>query len=191
MRKKMRPAILFIGRSGSGKGTQSSILRGCFNWRILSSGNLLREEAKRTSERGLRIKRVLDEGLFADPEDIIYIIFKAIHQNHTASGLVFEGSPRTLREARWLDEALIKARFKPLPFWLDVSEEECQRRLLIRKRGDDTKAQIKSRFREFGKNFPLIKLHYGIRLTWIGADKKKVDVFRQIKYELQLLGVIK
>src|SRR5271154_864377 len=58
--------ILFLGAPGSGKGTQSSWLSGQLGIPSLSTGEMLRAEAKRNTPAGLKLREVLASGSLVD-----------------------------------------------------------------------------------------------------------------------------
>ena len=60
--------IILLGPPGSGKGTQAELLEKNENFIRLSTGDLLREEIKKESEFGQKVKYYLDNGLLVPDE---------------------------------------------------------------------------------------------------------------------------
>jgi adenylate kinase len=96
--------VIFLGAPGSGKGTQASMLESAFNTYKVSTGDLVRSEIKSGSERGLRIKSLVDSGSFI-PDDDMYSLIEGVF-NIKSDILLFDGFPRTLNQARKLDSIL-------------------------------------------------------------------------------------
>jgi adenylate kinase family enzyme len=142
-------AICFVGRTGSGKGTVSSLLSERLGWPIISTGNLIRQEAKRNTLLGEQCREILDKGQRLSAQDIIVLDADAIILHSVEPGLIFEGSPRWGEEAEFLSNHL-DAVF----LLLDVPEEICRGRLLeVRKRPYDTEENISIRFSDFENIF--------------------------------------
>ncbi len=100
--------VLLIGGPGAGKGTQAELLvsQGYYH---LSTGNLLREAQKDLSENGQRIKALLATGeLFPDKEMFILVTkeLERLFDKNPNTKILFDGFPRTLPQAAFLDEIL-------------------------------------------------------------------------------------
>ena len=93
--------IVLLGAAGSGKGTQAKLLVEKYGFKHLSTGDLLRDEAKTESELGLRLKESMKKGELIPNGTILELIKKATGQ---CDGVVFDGFPRTLEQAEDLDE---------------------------------------------------------------------------------------
>lgn len=97
---------VFIGPPGSGKGTQAPRLSEEFNWFHLSTGDLLREEIHKGSELGIQAKQIIDAGELVSDEIVIGMIRSKLQQPECQHGVIFDGFPRTVNQARALDEML-------------------------------------------------------------------------------------
>ena len=103
--------IILFGPPGAGKGTQSNNLAKDFNLYKISTGDLLREEVKKKSALGIKIKSILDQGVLA-PDDIINDFIESILTNKDYfNRLIFDGYPRNFNQAKYLDILIKKARF--------------------------------------------------------------------------------
>ena len=99
--------IILFGPPGAGKDTQSDNLVKDLNLYKISTGDLLREESKKKSKLGIKIKSLLDQGLLV-PDDIINDLIEIILSNKGYfNRLIFDGYPRNLNQAKHLD-VLIK-----------------------------------------------------------------------------------
>lgn len=147
--------IILFGPPGSGKGTQSDKLVEKYGLVHLSTGNLLRAEIKEQTQLGLEAKAFIDKGMLVPDEVVIGMIGNMLEKNKEAKGFLFDGFPRTSKQAEALDNLLLE---KAMNIWgvlsLEVSEEELVRRILERGktsgRSDDTdESIIKNRFRVY------------------------------------------
>lgn len=152
---KTKPkAICFIGPSGAGKGVQSEKLLQFLSFYAhvptvrIQSGEILRKIAAEPGNRYYEsVDIALSAGRFVSPKLMIAILGHEIQRYEGLPAVfVFDGSPRTKREWRWL-----RKRFDILAIWLIASRESITRRLLERGRKDDTPELIESRIEEFNK----------------------------------------
>lgn len=95
--------IIFLGPPGSGKGTYSSRVSTSKNWPHISTGDLLREEVKNSTELGNKAKTYMDEGKLVPDEVIIDMLKKRIEQEDCKEGFILDGFPRTLPQASALE----------------------------------------------------------------------------------------
>jgi len=95
--------IILFGPPGAGKDTQSDNLVKDFNLYKISTGDLLREEIKKKSKLGIKIKSSLDQGVLV-PDDIINDLIEIILSNKGYfNRLIFDGYPRTFNQVKHLD----------------------------------------------------------------------------------------
>jgi adenylate kinase len=147
--------IVLFGPPGSGKGTQADNIVTKYQLIHLSTGDLLRAEIAGQTALGLQAKSLMDRGELVPDSVVIGIIEHKLIANPNAAGFVFDGFPRTVRQAEALDELLAK-RNAPIRkvISLKVSEQELTRRILERGktsgRTDDQDPQIvKNRVAEY------------------------------------------
>jgi adenylate kinase len=93
-----------LGPPGAGKGTQAEPLAERLGLDYLSTGELLREEARRGTELGREAVRFMSEGGLVPDELVLAAILKRIEDE--GRGVVLDGFPRTLAQARALGDAL-------------------------------------------------------------------------------------
>lgn len=96
--------LVLLGAPGAGKGTQANIIMQKTGLCALSTGNLLRETAKEDSEIGRRVKKLLDSGEFAPDELVIEMLTKKLADPVCKNGVIFDGFPRTVKQAQMLDK---------------------------------------------------------------------------------------
>jgi adenylate kinase len=122
--------IIMLGAPGAGKGTQANILSQEMNLPHIASGDLFRQALEERTEVGLLAKSYMDKGELVPDEITIKMILERINQSDCASGCLFDGFPRTLRQAKVLDKAL-KEQGKTInkAIYIEVPNEELVKRL--------------------------------------------------------------
>jgi len=96
--------ILLLGAPGVGKGTQAKELMAKWGVPQISTGDLLRDHRARGTPLGLEARKLMDAGKLV-PDDLVnQMVAERLRQPDTASGYILDGYPRTLGQAKWLDE---------------------------------------------------------------------------------------
>jgi len=98
--------IILFGPPGAGKGTQSNKIVNLFNLHKVSTGDLLRQEAKNETILGDKIKLLIDKGSLVPDEIINNLIVNILLNKSLFNRLIFDGYPRTLSQAKTLDQLL-------------------------------------------------------------------------------------
>jgi adenylate kinase len=91
--------IILLGPPGAGKGTQARLLveeRGMVQ---LSTGDMLRAARKSGTEMGRRVAEVMDKGHLVTDDIVVGLIRERLLQGNLGGGVIFDGFPRTLRQA--------------------------------------------------------------------------------------------
>lgn len=157
--------IILLGPPGAGKGTQSQYLKEKYNLIYLSTGDILREEIVAQSEIGLKVKKIVNKGGLISNEIVVSIIEKKVSNNLKSNGFLFDGFPRTVRQAEMLDEIFNKYNLKISGVLsLEVAEDILIRRMLergkISGRPDDNINSIKHRFAEYDEKTKPVLSYY-------------------------------
>jgi adenylate kinase len=98
--------LVLLGPPGAGKGTQAERIAAKYDIPHLSTGEMLREAVAANSELGRRAKAIMDAGQLV-PDDVMNgLVAERIAQPDAARGFVLDGFPRTLAQARALDDLL-------------------------------------------------------------------------------------
>lgn len=107
MKKRNRQTLIFIGPSGSGKGTQAKHLVKDFGFEYIEMGEVLRKIAARPSSFGKKINRIINIKGKLVPDKIMYkIVRREISKLQSSSSVIIEGYPRTLAQAKDLEKIL-------------------------------------------------------------------------------------
>lgn len=157
--KTMTPqTYIFIGRAGSGKGTQAELLIKTLKEKdpqgsvfTLETGARFREFIKGGSYTSQLAKVIIDDGRL-QPAFLSITMWAQnfIESFKEGQHIVLDGSPRGLYEAYAVDSAMkFYSRVKPFVIYLDVEESHSIERLLKRGRADDVHHAIKKRLAYF------------------------------------------
>ncbi len=101
----MKYYILF-GPPGAGKGTHAVAIAAKYNFKHISTGELLRGEIKAGTELGKKAKELIDAGCLVPDEVVEGMIEKAFDTITGYDGFLLDGFPRTLAQAEALDKIL-------------------------------------------------------------------------------------
>ena len=125
--------IIFHGKPGSGKGTQSDNICEQLNIVAVSTGDLIRAEIKGNTEMGQQIKAYNEVGKLVPDELVMEILGKRLEQEDVANGVLFDGFPRTANQATMLKDWLAqRGRQVDGVFTLDITDEESMFRCTYR-----------------------------------------------------------
>ena len=142
--------IILFGPPGAGKGTQSKYLVDKLQNFQVSTGDILREEIKNNSDIGQQITNNMNEGKFVSDEIVNELIEKIIYNPQKKDKLIFDGYPRSLSQAKYLDLLLDKSDQKiDHIFFLNVNKdiiiERIEKRKILENRADDDTETILKR----------------------------------------------
>ena len=97
--------LILLGAPGAGKGTQAEILSKELNIPSISTGNILRAAMKNGTPVGLEAKSYVEAGKLIPDEVIIGIIEERLAQPDCSNGYILDGVPRTIPQARAMEES--------------------------------------------------------------------------------------
>jgi len=149
--------LIIFGPPGAGKGTQSKYIANKYNLYQLSTGELLRNEIKNKTELGSKISSIINSGELVSDEIVSNLIEKFISNNNYKNKIIFDGYPRTLSQAKNLDNLLNKYKQKiDIVLKLSVNLETVKKRILERQtqenRADDNEGIAIKRYRTYEKS---------------------------------------
>lgn len=126
--------IIFIAPPAAGKGTQSSIIEKKYNLPHISTGDILRDEAKKDSELGRYIREVLDSGSLVKDEITYELLSNRLSLDDCKNGYVLDGFPRNIEQAYKYDEILSNLNQKlGYVIELNIDEETLEKRITGRR----------------------------------------------------------
>ena len=143
--------IILFGPPGAGKGTQSQYLVNKLNNFQISTGDILRSEIKNNTVIGKQIINDMNEGKFVSDEIVNKLIDKLIHDPQKKDKFIFDGYPRSLSQAKYLDFLLDKLNQTiDHIFFLNVNKatiiERIKKRKILENRSDDNTDTILKRY---------------------------------------------
>ncbi len=143
--------LIIFGPPGAGKGTQAKFLVKKLNSLQVSTGDMLREEINKDTEIGKKIINYMNDGKFVDDEIVNKLLEKIIFDPKNANKLIFDGYPRTINQAKNLENLLIKSNQKiDYVFFLNVDKQaivkRIEKRKVLEKRSDDDSSTILKRY---------------------------------------------
>ena len=97
--------LILLGAPGAGKGTQAEILSRELNIPTISTGNILRAAMKNGTPVGLKAKSYVEAGQLVPDDVIIGIIEERLAQPDCSNGYILDGVPRTIPQARAMEES--------------------------------------------------------------------------------------
>jgi adenylate kinase len=128
----VKSRIVLLGAPGSGKGTQAEMITRHFAISVTSPGTILRRERELGTPLGLEANEISKQGGLV-PDDIIVRLIEDWLNLHGKEGFVFDGFPRTVKQAERLEEILQRMGTSlSLAIWLEVSEETVRERIASR-----------------------------------------------------------
>ena len=208
--------LILLGAPGAGKGTQAEMLAAKLQIPTISTGNMLREAMANGSDLGKQVKSCMDEGRLVSDELVLGIVKERTAKPDCQNGFILDGVPRTLAQAKALDEmgvvldrvvsleiddAVIEGRMTGRrvcpkcgasyhitanPPKKDNTCDQCESELIIRK--DDAPETVKSRLAIYHETTEVLKDYYAAqnKLRIVEGNQSIEGAFQDI---LKVLGV--
>lgn len=138
------PVITIMGPIGSGKTIQAHMLAQKLTWETFSTGQILRDAGNAASREAMKV------GNLAATEYVQEVVLQHIRSYAPGKGIILDGSPRMLAEAKRLDDDLPEmGRKMDLVLFLQIEEPSVEVRLMARGRADDRPEVIKVRWQQY------------------------------------------
>jgi adenylate kinase len=177
--------IVFLGPPGSGKGTQSEVLRERLGIPQISTGDMLRAARKAGTKLGREAEGFMNAGKLVPDEVVIGLVEERVQQPDAQKGFILDGFPRTAAQADALD-TLLKSLGRPLDrvVQIDVPRDLLVERSVLRRtdkrtgriyhlkysppppdaeleqRADDQEDTVKKRIAEYEAVTQVLSPHY-------------------------------
>jgi len=193
--------VILMGAPGAGKGTHAADLSKKYDIPHISTGDILREEVKKGTELGKLAKSYMDSGKLLPDDVIIKIIQKRLEEPDCKKGYIFDGFPRTIHQAKMLeeisdieaaiylkcdDDILIKRlsgrRMTKDGKIYNIYFDPPPQRVEVYQRDDDNEETIKERLKVFYETFgPIIDFYKEKGILYkIRGDEAREVVFNNI-----------
>ena len=122
--------LVLLGPPGAGKGTQAKRLSEKLGLPHISTGDILRQNVKDGTLLGKQAKGIMDKGLLVPDEMVAAMLDERFNNPDIKKGFILDGYPRTLSQAKTLDEILAgKELAVDLVVYLNTSDEIIIKRL--------------------------------------------------------------
>jgi adenylate kinase len=121
--------LVLLGPPGAGKGTQADLLIRQVAIPHISTGDILRAEARKGSVLGLEARTLMDHGQLVPDELMLGIVGQRLSQPDCEAGFLLDGFPRSRPQARGLEAIIQNSECRFVAACLDVSKAEVVRRL--------------------------------------------------------------
>src|SRR5699024_327569 len=123
-----------MGLPGAGKGTQAELINENFDIPHISTGDMFRQAIKEGTELGKKAKGFLDEGALVPDEVTNGIVEESLSKEDAKKGFLLDGFPRTIPQAKALEEITTRLNQKiDYVIHVDVPEEKLLERLTGRR----------------------------------------------------------
>ena len=171
--------IVLLGPPGAGKGTQAQKLSEKLGVPQISTGDLFRKNISEGTPLGVEAKRYLDAGDLVPSELTNKLVDDRIQEEDAAAGFILDGYPRSVEQAKALDEMLKNHNTKlDAVLEFSVSEQELLDRLKARGRADDTQEVIHNRMQVYrDETEPLLEYYSHNNLQSVDAVGGLDEVF--------------
>lgn len=132
--EKASGILILIGPPGCGKGTQSRFLSGTLGIPSISTGEILRHAAAQDDDLGGTVRRIMEAGALVTDELVNQVVANRICDDDCAGGFILDGYPRTIEQARHLEQMLRDRRLPAAQVVIfDVQPDLLVRRLTARR----------------------------------------------------------
>ncbi len=158
--------IVLFGPPGAGKGTQAKLIAEKYGFEHISTGEVIRDEIRRGTPHGMIAKELIDRGELAPDYLVIEIITDHIENHRDGAGNIFDGFPRTVRQAEEFDRILSSRGLKvDAMLSLEVPDKVLIQRISLRAldsgRDDDADiAIIQNRLEVYKRQTAIVASYY-------------------------------
>jgi len=160
--------LVLFGKPGAGKGTQAEFLKSKYQLFHISTGDLFRHHISNKTALGTLAQSYMDQGDLVPDQVTIDMLKDAVESHPQAKGFIFDGFPRTTKQAEALDAFLREKSMQiSATLALEADDDVLVERLINRGktsgRADDQDEQkIRNRFDEYNnKTAPLRAFYEG------------------------------
>ena len=182
---------LVFGPQGSGKSTQGKLLSEALMLPYFDAGDQLRALSQTDSEEGKRVHELMQLGRLVENATLSNLLEDFITKHNCEKGIVVDGFPRNLAQAKLLDEIVNDHHWKIVGFYIDINDETAKERLAGRYqmvngkkvvREDDQPAIVAKRLEVFKRDtMPVVEyLEKNYQLYRIDGTPSIADVHEAV-----------
>jgi adenylate kinase len=179
--------LLLIGAPGGGKGTQGDALASLYGIQHISSGDVLRAEARADTPVGREVAAFQRRGDLVPDRIVFDLLIPVVAAAAARGGYVLDGFPRTVPQAIQAFEVAQQLEFTlDAAVYLNVPESVLLERLLARARADDTAEVIGHRLEVFAETTSPLIAYYRDRgvLVEVNGDQPPEAITAEIQARL-------
>ena len=158
--------LVLFGKPGAGKGTQAEFLKSKYQLFHISTGDLFRHHISNKTALGTLAQSYMDKGDLVPDQVTIDMLKDAVENNPEVKGFIFDGFPRTTKQAEALDAFLREKSMQiSATLALEADDDILVERLINRgktsgRTDDQDEEKIRNRFEEYNnKTAPLITFY--------------------------------
>ena len=172
--------LIIFGPPGAGKGTQSNFISKKFHLLKLSTGEILRDQIKQKTDLGIKISPIINSGAFVSNEIVSELIEKVIKDKKNYNRIIFDGYPRSLTQAKNLDNLLVKYKQKisivlKLSVTLETIKKRISERRSLENRPDDSEEIAIKRYETYEKSTePVIEYYKKLNLLKVINGERSI-----------------
>ncbi|MCL2097134.1 MAG: adenylate kinase [Bacteroidales bacterium] len=180
--------IVIFGPPGAGKGTQAALLVEKYGLVHLSTGEMLRDEIKRGTALGEEVKQLMGAGHLVSDEIVFELLRGRLEESKTSKGFIFDGFPRTTKQAEMLDKAMADHDIQiNLTIVLQLDDSTIIKRILHRAevegRADDANIDIiRTRIKNYNEQTAVVMDYYKAqnKLYTVDSENTIQDTFEHL-----------
>jgi adenylate kinase len=180
--------LVILGPAGSGKSTQSDLIAKNYNYKKITISSVLKEEVQKKTKLGKELNSTMLQGELVPYKISCDLLFKKIKKTRFKNILI-DGFPRQIEQAIVFDYFLYTYKYNlKNVIYIDVPRRECVKRLIIRKRKDDTKIAINKRLYIYVKETKKVLSKYRSEklLLHVNGYDQINNVFSEIKKKIKI-----
>ena len=154
--------IVLFGAPGAGKGAQAERISSIYGMAHLSTGEMLRSAIASGSDLGARAKETIDQGNLVPDDVIVKIVDARMDEGDCGKGVILDGFPRTVAQAKALDDMLagkglaldhvIEIKVDEDALFARIEKRALERRRTGTARSDDNADTLRKRLAVYHEN---------------------------------------
>ena len=154
--------IVLFGAPGAGKGAQAERISSMYGMVHLSTGEMLRSAIASGSDLGARAKETIDQGNLVPDDVIVKIVDARMDEGDCGKGVILDGFPRTVAQAKALDDMLtgkglaldhvIEIKVDEDALFARIEKRALERRRTGTARSDDNADTLRKRLAVYHEN---------------------------------------